>query len=590
MDNKIEAILKNFELELADYIRKPDGGIIRSHVLKCKDKLGNYLTVKVFDSNDSIAKDRFIGEVKHIKKIRSLLPTKFKKYIPKIKTFNLEDDNPYYIYDFIEGENLGVFVSDLGISHGKFTKSNFEKFIEFIDLIEQLQLGEDYEVSRWSQNNARKEIKIYLENTPDLSDPEIYDKIPKFYDKNLKNAFKSFVYSHRDLYPENILIEKDFSSSFTFLDWEYFGKVPLGFNAAFLYLMFWREEFWKAKVFAHFYNKYEKECNGKYLGSFLDSFSFCVVILASRFLYQAKKYSDSTSDSTWHAKRTFLHDLNNALNGSIVKPRSVKFYIQKSDIDKVAEVFGLGEVDDYEIFYSSKGNTVAKVVMISGEKYIFRFYSDMRTRFLVKRELRIFEQLKAAGIKTYKVFHTKDGSNIADIKLYGKSRRVAVLSYLEGKKIARKWSNPASTYNLAKTLRAIHDSGVVHGDFSKENVLFNKTKVVGVIDFEWGAFTMSNKVKRHDMAKAIALWMIDIRYKGISDEDFFEEFVKGYYKKNLKPEEKIEIIDLIETKIISEKDIFITTIDTNARRTHIRRFDDVLDRLKGLKESLSSNS
>lgn len=586
MDNKIESILKDFKLKLVDYIRKPDGGIIRSHVIKCVNEEGRFLALKVFDSRDLIARDRFLQEIKHIKKIRPLLPAKFKKYIPKINYSSIEGDNPFYIYDFSQGEKLGSFVSDLGISHGKFTKSNFESFIEFIDFVEQLSLEPDYDVSRWSQNNARKEIKIYLENTPDLSSPEIYDKIPKFYDKNIKKAFKSYVYSHRDLYPENILIEKGFSSRFTFLDWEYFGKVPLGFNAAFLYLMFWREEFWKAKVFAHFYNKYEKECNGKYLASFLDSFSFCVVILASRFLYQAKTYSDNTLDSTWHAKRTFMFDLNNALNGNIIRPRSVKFYIQKSDIEKVSSVFGLGEVDDYEIFYSSKGNTVAKVIFKDGQKYIFRFYSDMRTRFLVKRELRIFEQLRAAGLNTYKVFYTKDGSSIADIKLYGKARRVAVLSYLDGKKIARRWSNPISTHNLAKTLKAIHDAGVVHGDFSKENVLFFKTKVVGIIDFEWGAFTMSNKVKKHDMAKAIALWLIDIRYKGISDEDFFEEFVRGYYGKNLDVADKVKIIDLVSSKIIAEKDIFITTIDTNARRTHIRRFDDVLDRLKSLKDKL----
>lgn len=585
MQNKIQTILDKHKLTVIEYIRKPDGGIIRSHVIKCADEQGQTLALKVFDSEDKLARARFLDELRHVKAISAKLPSNLKSFLPKIKYFELEGDNPFYIYKFYEGNKLGSFIKDFGIGHGNFSHANFAKFINFIDVLSDVELSEDYKLSRWSQNNARKELKYYLENTPELFNPELYDRIINFYEDKLPQTFKNFNYSHRDLYPENIIIEKQFSSRFIFLDWEYFSKVPLGFNAAFLYLMFWREEFWKAKVFSHFYNKYEDLDGGKYLHTFLESFSFCLVILAIRFLYQIQAFSDKGSDVAYHAERSFLFDLDRALKGDIIKPRNVKFYVEQRDIEKVARNFGLEGVKEYEIFYASKGNTVAKVVLENGLKYIFRFYSDSRTRELIKRELKIFEKLRSSDIKSYQVLRTSKNKDILDINLYGKNRRVAVLSYLEGKKILRKWADATSVKNLANLLRSIHSCDVVHGDFSKENVLFKRNKIAGIIDFEWGRFTKSKEVKRHDMAKAIALWLTDIRYKNIPDEDFFELFVKAYYQRELSVKEKCDILDLVSSKIQTEKDIFVTTIDMSYRKSNVRRFDDILKKLTKLKLS-----
>lgn len=585
MQNKIQTILDKHKLTVIEYIRKPDGGIIRSHVIKCVDEQGQTLALKVFDSEDKLARARFLDELRHVKTISGKLPSNLKSFLPKIKYFELDGDNPFYIYKFYEGNKLGSFIKDFGIGHGNFSHVNFAKFINFIDVLSDVELSEDYKLSRWSQNNARKELKYYLENTPELFNPELYDGIINFYEDKLPKTFKKFNYSHRDLYPENIIIEKQFSSRFIFLDWEYFSKVPLGFNAAFLYLMFWREEFWKAKVFSHFYNKYEDLDGGKYLHTFLESFSFCLVILAIRFLYQIQAFSDKGSDVAYHAERSFLFDLDRALKGDIIKPRNVKFYVEMRDIEKVARNFGLDGVKEYEIFYASKGNTVAKVVLDNGLKYIFRFYSDSRTRELIKRELKIFEKLRSSGIKSYQVLRTSKNKDILDINLYGKNRRVAVLSYLEGKKILRKWADVASVKNLANLLRSIHSCDVVHGDFSKENVLFKRNKIAGIIDFEWGRFTKSKEVKRHDMAKAIALWLTDIRYKNIPDEDFFEVFVKAYYQRDLSDKEKCDMLDLVSSKIQTEKDIFVTTIDMSYRKSNVRRFDDILKKLTKLKLS-----
>ena len=582
MNKNVQLIIDTYKLSLVEYIRKPDKGIIRSHVLKCQGEDGNFLILKIFDSQDTYAKDRFVNELRHIKAIRGKIPAKFKKYMPKIKFHNLVGEHPFYAYSFSEGKKLGSFIDDFGISHGNFTHSNFYKFIEFIDLIADLDLGEDYLTSRWSINNARKEVKYYLENTKDLFSPDLYDRIINFYEDNKDKAFKSYVYSHRDMYPENILIEENFSAKFTFLDWEYFSKVPLGFTAAFIYLMFWREEFWKAKTFAYFYNKYEALDGGKHLSAFLDSFIFCVAILSIRFLYQIQAFADKETENAFHARRSFLFDLDRALNKDIVKPRSIKFYVNEFDMKKVADEFNIGDVASYQIFYASKGNTVAKVDTKTGEKYIFRFYSDSRTRELIKRELKIFEKLRKSGIQTYEVMHTKKNKSILDINMYGKTRRVAVLSYLEGKKLLRKWAGKKSAINLAATLEQIHSCDVIHGDFSKENVLFKRDKVVGVIDFEWGNLTKSAETKKHDTAKAIALWMTDIRNKVLSDAELFEAFLLGYYKREVTNAEKAEMLELVMDKIHAEKEIFVTTIDMSSRHTGVRRFDEILNKLRVL--------
>lgn len=582
MDKIIQSIIDKYKLTFIEYLRAPDKGIIRSHVLKCANEEGEHLILKVFESSDTYARERFINELRHVKAIRSKIPNKFKKFMPKVKFHDLEGVNPFYAYDFSEGKKLGSFITDFGITHGNFTHSNFSKFIEFVDIVGDLDLGTEYSTSRWSINNARKEVKYYLENTKDLFSPDLYDRIINFYEDNKDKAFKKFVYSHRDMYPENILIEAPFSSKFTFLDWEYFSKVPMGFTAAFIYLMFWREEFWKAKTFAHFYNKYERLDNGKHLSAFLDSFIFCVVILSIRFLYQIQAFADKETESAFHARRSFLFDLDRALNSDIVKPRSIKFYVNEFDMQKVADEFRIGQVSSYEIFYASKGNTVAKVDTIDGHKYIFRFYSDSRTRELIKRELKIFEKLRNAGISTYEVMHTKKKRSILDINMYGKTRRVAVLSYLQGKKLLRKWANKKSALNLASTLAQIHDCDVIHGDFSKENVLFKRDKVVGVIDFEWGNFTKSKEIKKHDTAKAIALWMTDIRNKVLSDEELYEAFLEGYYKRSLANEEKVDMLELVMAKIQAEKEIFVTTIDMSTRKTSVRRFDEILKKLRVL--------
>ena len=121
-------------------------------------------------------------------------------------------------------------------------------------------------------------------------------------------------------------------------------------------------------------------------------------------------------------------------------------------------------------------------------------------------------------------------------------------------------------------LRRIHDNNIIHGDYSKENVLFSKNKLTGVIDFEWGRFTKSKDAKYHDLAKAIALWLVDTRCKKLTDDVFITTFLEGYfYDKKTKNFNKI--LEITLQKIENERSIFMTTLDTNASKDSGRRFN-----------------
>lgn len=133
---------------------------------------------------------------------------------------------------------------------------------------------------------------------------------------------------------------------------------------------------------------------------------------------------------------------------------------------------------------------------------------------------------------------------------------------------------------LGSVLRKIHDSNIIHGDFSKENVLFIKTKVSGVIDFEWGRFTTSKKAKFNDMAKTIALWLIDIRSKNIADTTFVKEFLKGYYGEYPKNSQISKIKEAVTAKVNEERSVFLTTIDKNGHGRNLgRRFDFAIEKI-----------
>ncbi len=585
-------ILKKYNLTPVETLRKPDGGLIRSFVIVTKKKSRNgtekYFALKLFTSDDPIAKDRFMQEIDNIRCLRSHLPNTYKSFMPKIRWFSEKGDNPYYIYDYVEGRQLGKFVDDLGIVWGHFRDSNFPYFIEFFDAIaDAASECKDLELGNWGYRVSIREVQHYFESTPGLLPSSLYDKVVAFIESSHIKAFKYKTISHRDLYPENILIKKKISTKFTFLDWEYLSEVPIGFDAAFLYLLFWREEYWKAKVFSHFYNKYLNDEDANSLRHFTLSFRYCLIILAIRFLYQMEAFGKAGNKITMHARNSFLYDLETSLSGEIVKPRNIKFFVRIEDIKTVADSYDIGEVIKYRIFYASKGNTVAKVTTDKG-CYIFRFYSQSRSMSLILRELRIFEKLSDGGINTYDVIRTNKGRLYLSQKLYGKNRKIAVLSYLTGSRIKKRWANEDAIRQAGRMLRKIHDNNIIHGDYSKENILYKKGKLTGVIDFEWGRFTTSKEAKYSDLARAIALWIVDIRNKNIDDKELIKSFLKGYFKEFPKGKMADKILDLIIGKIDEERSISVTTIDkSNVRslgKIHAR-FDNGIDAVKELQSS-----
>ncbi len=573
MEKYIKEILIKHDLKVESTLRIPDGGNKRSYIFYVTGPYGKKLTLKIFSSEDQVARERFIYEIDTIRHLRGKFSNGYKSWFPKIVAYSKNSENPYYLYERIEGETLGRFVEDYGFKWGNFRHRNFESFIKFIEKIEDLKI--DRNTTSWGSRHARKELQYYFENVKGLLPSDLYDKVNAFYEKYHKVISDELVYSHRDLYPENVLINSPGSSKLVFLDWEYFSRVPLGYNAAFLYLNFWREEYWKAKVFSYFYNKYEND--PKMIRLYLITFRFCLMILAIRFIYQIETYGKANATVDQNARLSFLYDLNLALSGEIVKPRNIKFLLNKHDIQKVATEYGLGEVIDFEIFYASKGNTVAKVDLKDGRVLIFRFYSLSRSKALIERELKIFDKLKKSGIETYDITKSPEGSLYIEKEIYGKKRKIAVLSFVKGKKIQKRWANEKAIKSAGAMLRSIHNQNIIHGDYSKENVLFQKSTISGVIDLEWGRNTKSRVAKANDLAKAIALWLIDTRSKLLPDDKFVNAFIEGYYAGTPSKDVYKKILRLTIEKIEIERNIFLTTIDIQSNKHSGARFDSAVN-------------
>ena len=567
--DQVSSIALKYGYEIEEIIRTPDGGSRRSYVVFLKDKEGKKFTMKMFESSDQWALERFLKEIKNIRFIRSNIPKKYKSWIPKIITYSTKEENPFYIYDQIAGNQLGSFVYDYGIVWGSFHKDNFDLFINFFNQLAKIDYSKET-FPTWGSRLARKELQYYFEQVERLLPSDLYDRIQAFYERHHNYVSKSQVLSHRDLYPENILIKAPGSKQFTFIDWEYLSLVPIGYDAAFLFLSFWREEYWKSKVFSHFYNIYKND--PKLRREFLISFRFCLIILATRFLYQMHTYGETKGNAERNAHLSFIYDLEHALTGDIVKPRNIKFYVSNTDVQEVCDLYSIGTVKNHQIFYASKGNTVAKVVTDQGS-FILRFYSQSRSSNLIKRELDIFEKLRDSGINTYNLFKTSEGNLYSEIEFYGKKRRIAVLSYLQGKKLSHNWADEKAITGAGQMLRKIHDNNVIHGDYSKENVLYSKNKLTGVIDFEWGRFTKSRDAKYHDLAKAIALWLVDTRCKKLTDDMFITTFLNGYFHDKRKKDIYKKILEITLQKIENERSIFMTTLDTNVSLDSGRRFN-----------------
>lgn len=585
MNSVLTDLLIKKNLEISEIIKEPDGGLVRSYVVLVTDSNNKKYIVKFLDSKDPNSKERFIREIKIIRKLRKNLPSKYRNWVVNIRwySYNKNNSNPYYIYEYVNGELLGHFTEDFGIKWGFFNDKNFDKFIGFFKSLQKIDLqGLERQLSHWGPRYTQKELEHYFNNIPNLFGEELKRDLLGFYDNKKQNVFKKMVISHRDLYPENIIIKDKFKSKFTFLDFEYLSYVPIGYDAAFLYLLFWKEEYWRGKIFSYFYKMYKCDESSKRRIEFITSFRFCIILLGIRFMYQLKVCGDKDSDIYDRASNSFVYDIQNALKNTISKPSSIKYLVCKEDLQKIADRYELGKIVKYTIFYASKGNTVAKVSTSKNKTYIFRLYSRLRSNSLINRELSILNHLNESGIKTYKVLPASKNKLFDRVFMYGIHQRVAVLTYVKGKKITKEWATQNAALNAGKILNNIHDKDVVHGDYSKENVLFVKDYVSGVIDFEWGRQTKSNEAKLDDLAKAIALWLVDVRSKNINDSTFAYFFIKGYLDRKPTKMDLERIIDRVIDKIEEERNIFLRTgVMTGENRKYVgSRFDEAINSIK----------
>lgn len=542
-DKRIENILKKYKLNHVKTINKPDGGLVRSWVIVVRNNKNKQFILKALDSTDDYAKKRFVDEIKGLSILRhSLTRLAEKKLIPKIYYSNSNNDNLFFICDYFRGDPIGIFNKDFGIGLGFFNKDNFKMFLNNVIRLNTIKRTELESVTRkYDRDRAEKESKIYInELSRDISKSGMIKRIEYFLSTAHKGVFveSNSVFCQLDPYPANILINKPNGNVFKLIDWEYLGLAPIGFSPAFLFLMFWKESFWNSKIYSYFYRYYVHD-RGYSEQIFNSSFRYFVVVLGLRLWYQTNGITANRKITPVKnaALNTFLHYINEAISGRIVIPSNIKFYVNKWDIQNIANIYELGTVVKYDIYYSGRGNTVAKVITEDNNAYVFRYYHKSRSALMVRRELSIYDNLNRSGLPTYKVFRPRNGSLYVETNIYGRKRRVAVLSYLNGSRIHRRWDSVSSAKSLGLMLRNIHEQGIVHNDMSKENVLFTKGKITGVIDFEWGRFTDDIKARERDLAKTIVLWLIDIRCKNMSGDVFVESLVSGYY--NGLPDKKV---------------------------------------------------
>jgi Ser/Thr protein kinase RdoA (MazF antagonist) len=573
MDSKVKEILSNKGFKIIKVFKEPDGSFIRSYVIVVKKEKEHYI-FKYFYKGDIYALNRFKKEILFIKSIKNKLPNKYKNYVVDIQNFLLDSDHPFYIYKFVKGDPLGYFMMDFGIKWGQFKDENFNSFIEFLSTLSVTDLsGTEFEIDKWDKYIIDKEINHYFGAYNNILSETEKTRYLKFIDKYSAVVLKDFVISHKDLYPENILISKKLTNKFTFLDFENCSYVPIGFDAAFLILLFWREEYWQGKVYSYYYNFYNCHRSTKNKKTFEMSYRYCSIVLALRFMYQLRVSGDNKRSGYHEAMSFFYRCLIKSLDGSITKPHSIKFLIGEKELKEIIDDYKVGKMGNFEIFYPSKGNTVAMINTENNKKYIIRLYSIRRTVALINRELRIINFLNNSGIPTYKVIKFKNRF-YENYEFFGIKQRVAVLTYVKGKKILREWANEDTANQAGALLRKIHDLNVVHGDYSKENVLFNKGKLTGVIDFEWGRFVRSKSAKYNDLARSLMLWIVDIRSKNIGNKDFIISFLKGYYGYLPVKKELVSILERVLDKIQEERDMFKNISDS----PQVQRIGDRYDK------------
>jgi Ser/Thr protein kinase RdoA (MazF antagonist) len=563
LPKEIQDIAKKYKYEIVKTIRTPDNGLVRSYILVLRKELGkeDYI-LKYFWSGSSEARKRFIREIKFLLS-RDRYPDNVKKHILSVRYFSFGDGGrgdlrPWFITKKHEGEPLSRFINDLGVKKGLFTINLFESFLNFFISVGDIP-QQDLDLWFYDIYHAKNELSHFRKNNPELMSENSWERLNFFIFNNAKEVLSNVRISHLDLYPENTLLSHvNMSQSakrlnFKIIDWEYVSKAPVAWDPAFMGLLFWREKIWHDRTYGLFYSRYQGS-----LSKFNLSYRWCTALLGTRFLYQIMAYGnidDKDRQIQLIEYKTFLLGaIEDAVTGKLVKPDDTRYMISGKIISIILKHYALGTFKSYCLYYLSKGNTVFKVRTSSGS-YVVRIYNSKRTNKTIEKEVRLFNYLRDNGVPSYKVYSNSKGEVVTRLKIYGKTRRIVLLSYLRGGSPTRHGIGGQLLVQAGVTLRRMHQLSICHGDYSKRNVLFYKGRVSGVIDLEYGKDNASSSATKKDLAKALALWCMSVSLSSVNIQERVESFLYGYYGSENSPKKVCQIIPKVLQALLREETI-----------------------------------
>ena len=458
-------------------------------------------------------------------KITKLLQNyvKFNKYI----LTNIVLSNDSIIYEYIKGKTAGAYLKDFGYKEGLFTRESFNKFINFhlnLSKIKDKRLFA--QAGKYGFNEVIAELTHYKKHNPEILTTKQWELLFNRVKGN-KNLIEDQhpVLSQFDLYPENVLVTAD---GFKIIDWEGLALLPSAFIPAFFHLLFWREKIWRDTSIKIFYQSYS------YQPFFQKSFSIFTLVLAVRFIYQIYAYS-KINDANKSALRWFYENIDLYLSQDEIKVSDVRFLVQESFIKAVVKDNKLGKLVNYFVYEKSFSNVVVYFKTSNGE-YVLKLFNPKKTKAQFKNEISIINSLRNRGLPVYKILKNQGlSTKTLVLRCYGYDRFYYIAEHIIGVELNRHSFTTGHIKEMGKMLARIHNQNIVHGDFSKRNLIFNGNKLVGVVDFEYAKFVPSSNLQYHkDLAHSLVLLLISYSAEYISYDQRVEIFLNSY-SKNIDP-------------------------------------------------------
>jgi len=415
-------------------------------------------------------------------------------------------------YNFIQGSIAGGFLTDYGYKSGLFTREKFKEFISFHYNVSQIKDKKILKLAdTYTYKTALSEIAHYKKNNPEILSVQQWDLVYKKIVDN-KDVFetKNTVLTQFDLYPENILMTQDL---FKAIDWESTSLVSKAFIPAFFNLLFWREKIWRDISLKTFNNHNSKLFNRSY--------SVFSVILAIRLIYQLRAYTQ-INDAQNQATNWFYNILHTYLYTDVIKLEDFRFCVTEPFISSVCNKNKLGKLVTFYVYEKSYSNIVIKIET-EKKAYIVKFFSTKKTDIECKNEIKIIKYLKKKELPVYQLL-----TGIKKINYLGFTRCYFIAEYISGQEVTRHSFSVEHVKNMGKMLGQMHLYNVIHGDFSKRNLLFNGKTISGILDLEYSDKTLDQYQLQLDLAHSIVLLLISYSASYIPFNTRIKYFLNSY--------------------------------------------------------------